>query len=1250
MPKTFLHGQPTIGVLTGWMVYSEGSLNSFFEPLLRGVYAGAREHQCHLLLACGVGRVTTAGKFEGHDAWPVFLPEMHFVPVGPWNTDGLIVVTPLRTADRAPYLHELIRAGHPVVFISPDEGDPSVAMDNAGGIRQALAHLVEHGHRRIAFISGKQQTEVDSRERLEAYRAALQEYGLESDPGLIVQGFHDQPGGYQAMQQLLASGINFTAALASNDESAIGAMRALREAGRRIPHDVALIGVDDRLEAPAQQPPLTSVYHPRFESGYQALELLLQLVEGKTNQVASIRLPTHLIIRQSCGCPAGPVVDQRLVAALTVEHGLVQPSPASIENLSAQLAQAMAEALSAETRTPMGDDLRRSCRQLSEAWIMNLEQRPPADFQSALMEILWQLEEADGDAHIWQAALNVLQAWLTPFRDAWAWPVSYSEAEALLHQARVAISDYVRRRYDRYLVSQRNLANQMSFFTARLLLAHDQNQILDILAQSLPAFGLRQAHLVFFEAEESDPVAWSVLILRPEAEADFVTRRFLSREFPPPGLYSFSEPFHVALLPLIIQDEPSGYVAFDVADPQKGTANLEPCAVIVRQLAGALKSAHLYRAVAEGRREAEAARQLAEEANQMKGRFLSTVSHELRTPLNLIVGLSEMLLQAQTTLSLPDKYRADVERIHTSAQHLSGLIRDVLDLASSETRQLKLVNETLDLRQVLMGVAETGEQLASDKGLQWLAEIPENLPRVWGDRTRLTQVVLNLVSNAVKFTERGTITLTAERMKEDGGPRTKDEGPRTKENFILRSNPSSFILVSVSDTGLGISPEEQAIIFDEFRQSERTTSRGYGGLGLGLAICKRLVELHGGQLGVRSSGEEGAGSTFYFTLPALAGLDTLAEIKASPSLSKQTVMVLVGRSENSRHLQAHLSREGFTVEAHRVAEATDWWASLVASPPGAVVLDLELASEQGWEILKALKGNPATRQIPVLFYSLARDQDAGAVLELDYLMKPLRAAELTQALARQGLSEAAQKEQKTVLVVDDDPGILEMHARMVLEQSTAHQVLKARNGREALATLQQARVDLVLLDLMMPEIDGFKVLERMREVESTRDIPVIVLTAQVLSQADMTRLNHGVATILGKGLFSVQETLGHVEAALARNRELGSEAQRLVRKAMAYLHEHYADPLSREDLARSVGVSEGYLARCFRRETGVTPMIYLNRYRVNQAKALLEAGSQSITEVALAVGFSDSAYFSNVFRREVGVSPGAYRHGQRGPS
>jgi AraC-like DNA-binding protein len=181
----------------------------------------------------------------------------------------------------------------------------------------------------------------------------------------------------------------------------------------------------------------------------------------------------------------------------------------------------------------------------------------------------------------------------------------------------------------------------------------------------------------------------------------------------------------------------------------------------------------------------------------------------------------------------------------------------------------------------------------------------------------------------------------------------------------------------------------------------------------------------------------------------------------------------------------------------------------------------------------------------------------------------------------------------------------------------------------------------------MPEVDGFKVLETMRTGKHPSDIPVIVLTAQLLTEADMARLNRGVVTVLEKGLFSLEETLAHIQAALARNRDLGSKTQRLVRKAMAYLHEHYAEPVSRESLARYVGASEGHLARCFRQETGVTPMVYLNRYRVNRAKALLADKDLSITEIALAVGFPDGAYFSHVFRREVGISPNAYRRGDR---
>jgi YesN/AraC family two-component response regulator len=222
-----------------------------------------------------------------------------------------------------------------------------------------------------------------------------------------------------------------------------------------------------------------------------------------------------------------------------------------------------------------------------------------------------------------------------------------------------------------------------------------------------------------------------------------------------------------------------------------------------------------------------------------------------------------------------------------------------------------------------------------------------------------------------------------------------------------------------------------------------------------------------------------------------------------------------------------------------------------------------------------------------------------------------------------------------------------MNARIVQSQSASHRVLKARDGREALEIMRHRTVDLVLLDLMMPELDGFGVLEAMRDAESTRNIPVIVLTSKILTEVDMLKLNHGVATVLEKGMFSVDETLVHIEEVLALNHKLGSEAQRLVRKGMAYLHEHYSESLTRDNIARYVGVSEDYLTRCFQQELRMPPMTYLTRYRINQAKELLAAGRMSVAEVAEAVGFSGEVYFNRVFRREVQVTPGAYRRGQR---
>ena len=452
--------------------------------------------------------------------------------------------------------------------------------------------------------------------------------------------------------------------------------------------------------------------------------------------------------------------------------------------------------------------------------------------------------------------------------------------------------------------------------------------------------------------------------------------------------------------------------------------------------------------------------------------------------------------------------------------------------------------------------------------------------------------------------------------------------------------------VLVSDTGLGVPEAEQEAIFDEFRQSERTAARGYGGLGIGLALCREIIDLHSGQIGVRSSGEEQSGATFFFTLPVIR--DASEEQPGSQSDS-QAVLLLTTRCGSGGRLETHLVNEGFQVERLCVDETSDWQTLVLALSPGAIVLDCAPDSALGWQLIETLKQRPGTQDIPVLFYALP-EQGAGSLLALDHLIKPLGAATLARAVQRYGLGADRHDGKRTILVVDDDPSIREMHMYVVRTALPDSRVLQASNGRIALEIMQHERPALVLLDLMMPELDGMGVLAAMQADEKLRGIPVIVLTAQTLMREEMALLAGGVTAVLQKGLFTADETLAHIEQALAWDRRLGSETQRMVRRAMAYIHEHYAEPLAREDVASHVGVSARHLTRCFQQEMGLSPIAYLNRYRVRQAKRLLEAGDSSITAVADAVGFASSGYFTDAFRREVGMSPREYQRRNLAPN
>ncbi len=1204
----YKHDRPTIGVLAGWQVYA-GTLDTFLGPVYRGIRSAAHDLGCNLLLSCSVDLGT--GREHRRSAWPIPLPNVDFIPVGPENVDGLIAVGQFKSGPQSVYLQQLIAGGYPLVFVGAGEHGPSVIADNEGGIAQAVTHLAEHGHRRIAFIAGYPgDVSGDSARRLAAYRTAVQECGLEVDENLIAYGSHSTGGGQQAMEHVLASGVPFTAVLASNDRSALGAMQALHNAGISVPQGVAVVGFDDRPEAAAHVPPLTTVRYPAFEEGYRGVMLLLDYIEGRAEGVQIVYIPTRLVIRESCGCLLGmPIVG---ASNSTVWQGVADVATDSegialcVEHCVTRMAQAVIANMDAQTYHLSQGEIEHLCRDLIEAFISSLKQGDNTVFHKGLQHALRRTMLLEEDPCAWQVAISILREH-SPTLSVMLRPGEDLQVEDLLDQARIAITEAAHEQYVRHLIRQADMADQVGRMTARFLAARDEAEIFDALSQDSPRIGIKHSIVAFYEPEGDDPVAWSVLQTPSTLEEQ--KRRFLSRQFPPAGLYSTDQPFSLALLPLHVQEGVSGFVAFD-------SSNLEPCADIVRQLAVALREVRLYR-------EAVEARQLAEEASRLKSRFLSVVSHELRTPLNLICGRTEILLRESQQIG-PQECRVsrkDLERIYAGAQHLDGLIRDVLDLARSDVGQLKLLCEPLDLTEVLRAVSVIGEQLARDKELGWRAEIPDNLPQVLGDRTRLRQVVLNLVNNAVKFTARGEIALTA-------------------------AAKGGNVIVMVRDTGLGIPKEEHEVIFDEFRQSERTTARGYGGLGLGLAICKRLVEMHGGTIGVHSSGAEGEGSTFYFTLPVVEHPAGYADVAEPPSGGRQAAL-LVKDVRSGGLLRERLATRGLDVVMYQVDGSANWLGQLLLTPPEVVVLDLGLTSEQGWEILKILKENPVTHEVPVLFCRLASDEDSGSLLEIDYLTKPVGTADLVEALMDQGLLGCGERVSagRKVLIADDEPGVLEMHARIVEAQLPDCRMLRARNGLEALETIRQHRPDLVLLDLMMPELNGFGVLEAMREDELSRGIPVIVLTGQALTEEDMARLNRGVASVLQKGLFTVEETLERVMAALERKRKSASEPHRAVLKAMAYMHDHYPEPISRSDVATYVGLSERHLTRCFRQETGLTPIEYLNRYRVKRAKALLEAGDKSVTEVAMEVGFSTSGYFTRVFRQEVGMSPRAYQRG-----
>lgn len=1167
--------RPTIGILAGWQFYRTATNFSYLMPLFRGMNRAAQSLDCNLLIGCGIGPSASPSD-PYRPAWPEAADDQDFVPIGPWNVHALIVAAPLHSTARAEYLQRLRAAGLPVLFIGSGEPGPTIQANNTAGIFAAVKHLVDHGRRRIAFLAGSpDDLRGDSGQRLNTFRQVSTEFGLVQDNRLIVYGRHVYDGGFASAQQILASGVEFDALIASNDESAIGAMDALQQAGRRIPEEIAVIGFDNRLDGAVHQPALTSVHVPLFDMGYQAVEKMFRHLSMQQPLADTTEVDTYLVIRSSCGCEMA--------------------TPTEVSITSQQLSYQIAARIKKQAFDLSESETLALCLNLTDAFLVSRKSGSPNAFRAALDDALQRTIKSWDGAHIWQDAISLLKQSLKDHEDT---PL----VRRMLDEARAAISAQMQQQYRQFILNERWNSSRLSLLTARLLTVLEETQVYEILARYLPTMGIELANVVTFEREGDDPFAWSVL--RNVLNTEGLPKRFRSQDYPPKGQFSDHSSYQLTLIPLVDQTGQIGFMVFD-------TGQLNLFGAIVQQLGSALNTARLYRQATE-------ARQAAEEANRLKSRFLSTISHELRTPLNLVVGLSRLMLEEgdEEFASLPGRTRRDVERIFAYAQHLGGLINDVIDLTTSGAGPLRLQWETIDLNETLQIISESGEQLAQDKGLNWRTDFPDEPVYVWGDRTRLRQVALNLVSNAVKFTAHGEVCLKL-------------------------SCANSQVRISVKDTGLGIPVDEQERIFEAFYRSERSLAGGYPGLGLGISISKTIIEMHGGQVGVDSSGVEGEGAEFWAVLPEFIVHETQLP-SAIAAEGELNILLLFHSPADHGQLRERLHQQHIKLLEAPLDRPQEWQKLLAISPPQAIILEIDDKSNLPWRTMKMIKDLPSVQEIPVMFYSASAQGES--LLKLDYLTKPIEPEALLRALDQNlTLAEPEAQTIRTFLVVDDDVNTLEMYARLLRLHSATNRVLAAQNGREALNFLLTEKVDLVLLDLQMPEMDGFAVLQAMHEASWTRNIPVIIITGKELTEEDLARLSEGVTVVLQKGMFAANETIAHINAVLERKRHLSMNAQRLVRMAMLYIHKNYAQPITRGEIARHINIAEDYLTSCFRQELGTTPIKYVQRYRILQAKKMLKETALTVTEIALAVGFSDSGYFSRVFHRETGLPPETYR-------
>ncbi|MEP6895696.1 MAG: response regulator, partial [Chloroflexota bacterium] len=486
-----------------------------------------------------------------------------------------------------------------------------------------------------------------------------------------------------------------------------------------------------------------------------------------------------------------------------------------------------------------------------------------------------------------------------------------------------------------------------------------------------------------------------------------------------------------------------------------------------------------------------------QEVDQLKSQFLANMSHELRTPLNSIIGFSRVILKGIDG-AVTDMQHQDLTAIYNSGQHLLGLINDILDLARIEAGKMELNFEEVKLSEMVNSVLSTAKGLVKEKPIQLISKIPADMPTVRGDTMRVRQVLINLLSNASKFTDEGTITVEALIQK---GPTGRPEA-----------------LINVVDTGPGISQEGQEKLFKAFSQVDGSATRKSGGSGLGLSICANLVQLHGGRISVHSA--EGKGSTFWFTLPLFNQPEEII-----PS-DKKVILAIDDDPQVISLYERYLTPQGYHVVA--LTDPSKAKEKILEIKPFAVTLDIMMPNTDGWTVLTSLKSDPETRHYPVIICSIMEQSDKGFNLGAsDYLVKPILEEDIVEAINKLNKDGNIRE----VLIIDDDPNDLRLLEK-ILKEHGKYKPIPVEGGRKGWETMNNFPPDAIILDIFMPEMDGFTILEKMRENPILRGIPVLVVSGGGLTNEQHQELAEYGQRLITKGSLKEEELLASIENAL----------------------------------------------------------------------------------------------------------------------